>query len=646
MDAASRALEILHAGVMGSPSSTPSSPADVLPSAGEEASGSRSVMNSITTHVLKRQGGHLRGAVYYPSKGEERPARAYVVDIQLCTQRNDHELQRRLVVRYYHIQDDPEALNELGQVIQQKLLEEKQKQQEQQQSEEALDGAVHDPSIAASSGAINSRLAEDNCIAREDLAANKHIRQSCSLIQRLMALTEEEDADNQSSQQRRRQEAMWLGLRPDKTFESESSLQRAVGAHLEANFKLCPSVREENKKAGPTIRRLTLPALSNKDWQLMDISWTLTSYIVDELDTRDCSYNTLSTLRFGQFPCLPTLDVHYCAQLRRLSRESMIAHLLKSAKDLEDYASSAEYNCALFIKLLEPMLSVYGIPPLDVPKAKSLDDYPLDYTPPQVACPPLGNLVMEAVNQVAAKTPTGDIDAAEAVRTVYRAFTVQDDEEQGARLGRKNAQIMDRLANMQTMQRCILEKIRDSDADSEKAADAASEFLKRSQEAINYEKRGFPSQVRPEVPLIDIKISVGASTSGRCYVTSHQIQFVTTSMPLLGSTTTTLFDISSVKFYVEQNPKPTLLNPFPNTMSLVIPSTREVVYSFRPAMNPNRLLTGLTVIQNFASEKTPSVYSPMGEHTQLHGNYSTSAGNGIVEGGAADGAEEEGMLTV
>ena len=130
-----------------------------------------------------------------------------------------------------------------------------------------------------------------------------------------------------------KQQSSWLGLR-DKAFVSKAEMQNAIGKHLESNFKACPSVREENKKATPTIRRLTLPSLSDRDVPLLDLSWDLTAIVLDELDTRDCTYSTLTSLPFGQFPSLPTLDVHYCSQLRRLSRESMITHLLKSAKEL------------------------------------------------------------------------------------------------------------------------------------------------------------------------------------------------------------------------------------------------------------------------------------------------------------------------
>jgi hypothetical protein len=395
-------------------------------------------------------------------------------------------------------------------------------------------------------------------------------------------------------------------------------MQKAIGSHLESNFKTCPSVREENKKASPTIRRLTLPSLSSKDWPLLDVSWTLTNSILEELDTRDCTYNTIITLPFGQFPSLPTLDVHFCSQLRRLSRESMITHLLKSAKDLEDYAKSAEYNCAVCITLLEPMLEYYGIPPLNLPTTpKPLQDYPLEYIPPQVSCPPWGSLVIEALNKVAAKTPSGDISVDEAVRMVYQSFIRQDDEEQAARLGRKNAQIMERLASMQSHQRALVENIRDAHVYSEKASFEAEANLKRAERASNASKGGFPHVLQPEVPLLNFRMSLGASSSGICYVTSNQILFATSYIPLLGGTKTTVFDLNLIDFVVDESVASTLLNPFPNTMSLVVHSTQEPVYKFRPSLGPTRLHKFLKVIQSFAGEHTHSEFSQVVDNVDI-----------------------------
>ena len=50
----------------------------------------------------------------------------------------------------------------------------------------------------------------------------------------------------------------------------------------------------------------------------------------------------------------------------------------------------------------------------------------------------------------------------EAIQMVMQAFQLQDDEEQGARLGRKNVQVMDRLAKMQAHKRASVAALRDS----------------------------------------------------------------------------------------------------------------------------------------------------------------------------------------
>lgn len=93
--------------------------------------------------------------------------------------------------------------------------------------------------------------------------------------------------------------------------------------------------------------------------------------------------STLDTCRFGAFPALPTLDVQYCSQLRRLSREGMIVSLLKAASDLEEYAREAEYACANLIQMLRPTFEAYEIEPPALPHPLPLTAYPLDFTPPQ-----------------------------------------------------------------------------------------------------------------------------------------------------------------------------------------------------------------------------------------------------------------------
>lgn len=133
--------------------------------------------SNCTTHIIKRQGGHLRGAVYLPQQ-----QLAYVADIQLCTQKND-ELERRLILRFYHIQDDPEALFELGQILHRQ-------QQQVPPSPQTL------PTVNGSFSTDNlhstASLEENDVMAQEKLVANRHLKQTCSLIQRLMAAEQQE----------------------------------------------------------------------------------------------------------------------------------------------------------------------------------------------------------------------------------------------------------------------------------------------------------------------------------------------------------------------------------------------------------------------------------------------------------------------
>ena len=90
------------------------------------------------------------------------------------------------------------------------------------------------------------------------------------------------------------------------------------------------------------------------------------------------------------------------------------------------------------------------------------------------SCPPWGQKVVEALNRVTADSSTANSgpitsqennefqEARKAVTAVLAAFQKQEDEELSARLGRKNVQVMDRLAKMQAHKRESIVTIRDS----------------------------------------------------------------------------------------------------------------------------------------------------------------------------------------
>ena len=105
----------------------------------------------------------MRGVVF-----EHHKQLAYVADIQLCTQKND-ELERRLLLRFYHIQDDPESLE----IIQQEV--------------------PPSPYVDNLSNTNLTEVSGDNDIIKQQMmTVNRHLRQTCSLIQRLMAAEQQE----------------------------------------------------------------------------------------------------------------------------------------------------------------------------------------------------------------------------------------------------------------------------------------------------------------------------------------------------------------------------------------------------------------------------------------------------------------------
>jgi hypothetical protein len=281
-----------------------------------------------------------------------------------------------------------------------------------------------------------------------------------------------------------------------------------------------------------------MPGLNSTDWSVIVSSWRLIRLVWDELQDRDLTYLSLCNNWFGAFPALPTLDVQYCSQIRRLSREGMIVELLKSASELEDYAREAEYAVANMITLLQPTFETYGVTAPSLPKATPLTAYPLEFTAPQQACPPWGQKVLSALNEIQSWTSqvntqmdhlgeSNRLDAEssrkslamaeKAVYSVLRAFQLQDDEEKSARLGRKNVQVIDRLAKMEEHQLASIRTLDEAHFCSEKAALAAKDFQTRS---------GIM-----EVPLMKWSIVVGGST-GTCYVTARRILFVTQLIPV------------------------------------------------------------------------------------------------------------------
>ena len=600
--------------------------------------GGGAALHPETVRILKRQGGHFQavveprkyqqqmqppaspasstremspgrnaGADGSPARGEPAELAAgaaatateapFFLDAQLCTYKSDF-CERILLIRVYHHPSSGDGSTS---------------------TKTAAAAAVASPSsgtrspstpaptaeTSSAAGSVDDQAVDDsfqivsNLDPERDravtaLEASNHLREACALIQRMEA----------PQTAKRIRISFSTGPSGTPAVRTLSDVQEAVSRHLLSHYRACPSV---------AVGGLTLPSLNSNDWPVVQSCWPTLTQIFDELESRDLTYSSLQWSRFGSFPSLPTLDVHYCSQLRQLSRQDMIVQLLKSASELEEYARKAEYACANMISLLHPTFETYGIDAPSLPKATPLTAYPLDFVAPQQSCPPWGRAVLEALNEIQARSgnkndadddPLGTLrlgDAEErrraafsaeaaheslemagsAVQMVLKAFQRQYDEEKGARLGRKNAQVMDRLAKMQQHEHLTILALDRSFQNSDKAMNAAREFESKSGGIF-------------QVPLLKWSIVVGGST-GTCWVTSNHILFVTQLIPIIGGSKTTIFELQDVEFTVVQEGPSTLLNPLPTVIS--ISQDGSQLYSFRPSMGGSRLKSFLEIVQ-------------------------------------------------
>lgn len=192
-----------------------------------------------------------------------------------------------------------------------------------------------------------------------------------------------------------------------------------------------------------------------------------------------------------------------------------------------------------------------------------------------------------------------------AISTVIAAFQRQNDIEQGARLGRKNMQVMDRLAKMQLYKRNSIAKIRCSYGTSLLATQAADEFHALHQKNSNVGlSMDFINKVPVEVPLLTCNVLVG-NAPGTCQVTLSHILFNTQLVPILGSSEYHIFSIMDVELTVTA-PSKSGFNPLPASISLTKSAygrssgTREEVYNFVPSIGARRFAKFLEVLRDIA----------------------------------------------
>ena len=204
-----------------------------------------------------------------------------------------------------------------------------------------------------------------------------------------------------------------------------------------------------------------------------------------------------------------------------------------------------------------------------------------------------------------------------AVSIIVAAFQKQNDEEQCARLGRKNMQVMDRLAKMQAHKRNSIAKIRDSYGTNLLATKAGDEFHSLRQKSSNIGSlTDVINAVADEVPLLICNVLVG-NAAGTCYVTHSHVLFNTQLVPILGGSKVHLFSIADVEVTINA-PSKSMLSPLPTSISFTTEifggsgkskayRTREEVYKFIPSIGARRFAKFVEVLRDVALEDPNSL---------------------------------------
>jgi len=481
-------------------------------------------VQSIGGEVIKRQGSHLRALVPGCCIGEEyfeqfRPDESFtyygigslfsptmspkyknrkriallppfLIDVQLCIRRRSRDGERSLLIRSFRVEEDQLVDGVVCPPIASSVVHD---------GVENCGGTLRESaalfqrirSVANIGGtiALDSLVAPPvDTIGAQDLRKNDSFAQQIGdVIASPMRIFKSESGETNSGLPAgRRLKAKEKVSHP--MLRDRNCAEKFASDKLMNSFRETPSILDDQEELEP------IPALSIDDWPFVQSTWRFLKECLNELDNRDLAYGTLVSCPFGAFPALPTLDAHYCSQMKVLCRDNMISSLVNSAQELEQFAKEAEYSCAILIQALRPTFKYYKINAPPIPEPLPLTAYPLDFEAPEGSS--WGHIVMGALNRVAATSSIhcesltasslntssesivltnkieknlddGETDpkslynggqeskktefdrAQEAVSTVLSAFHKQEDEELSARLCRKNVQVMDRLAKMQ-----------------------------------------------------------------------------------------------------------------------------------------------------------------------------------------------------
>ena len=376
---------------------------------------------------------------------------------------------------------------------------------------------------------------------------------------------------------------------PSPEIQSWGETHASISEYLMTHIQDAISIREVNAGTGrPRQQTTSLPALSRYDWSILQSSWITCLQIWKSLKHQRCAFHTINdgaeTVSIDGI----VLDNHYSAQLRQLSRESMLEELQATAEELESYLLEAEDRHKIFLELTEPVwkrLSSNGNDSMVMPMP--IGPSRIKMAIPNLAVAPgyIHQAAIASMDQAKESYESLSCLSDFTVRRVYSVFNRIDENEFRFWLKDRNSEIVERLMQIQNHQLNLLEWFDDSQWTGELTVEARffGKFAPRPALCCKGRcKIGRPKQA----PLLELHTAKVC-----CYVTANRILFVERG----ASPKITSFDLrSSVRIEVS------------SCSSLRLLASGDIAYTFRPPTSicPKTLKTFLDTLRELGEVKT------------------------------------------
>ena len=255
----------------------------------------------IQPFVLKKQGNHLRCLV------RQRVSFSFVLDGQIVISRFSLAPERYLLLRIFHVD----------------VSEEETAMMEAHQVDVDDDGRVLSSrmnSMVLSPRRASALAQKNQFVAMLPVPLNMHLREASSFVQWLI----------NEKEKKIQEESSMSSVEDVSTLKSPRASSKASSFFFLENFDATSSIMSSEH----SLEDLSLPGLCEQDWIILQASWPVLDHLYKALVNTSITLDSIFQLESSPLH-YETLDIQYAAQLRQLSRDTMIDELGMACEDLE-----------------------------------------------------------------------------------------------------------------------------------------------------------------------------------------------------------------------------------------------------------------------------------------------------------------------